>query len=306
MRVYDGVNPKNTFLVRKDWYINCPRIISFFRLVSSFRTIDNYFWTGIWFSEHLEAVQSTWYDLVYHDGQCAERSGYVPGLKGYNTGKTILKYTSNELLCYYICQEARRRPPLRTRSGKGQPWINGDVAWMFGCEYDASTNICYSHAKRGQITKGNGKAESKCVIFETLAEEQGECIFLVHYSNPTPHRVAESISVDRKRFPEAREPKSCLAKCLEAKSEGVLIYGCEFTKLAGQEGACDGITTPFEGGSLQPSPEGDLQVCWKFWSNFEKVRPLWFIVCCSAFHTVPPLSVNVLEVQMLSGCTNIL
>ena len=92
----------------------------------------------------------------------------------------------------------------------------------------------------------------------------------MYYSNPTPHRVAESIGEDRKRFPEAREPKSCLARCLEE----ALIYRCKLTKLAGQEGDCDGITTPFEGGSLQTSPEGVLQVCWKFCTNSEKVLHL--------------------------------
>ena len=115
----------------------------------------------------MDKVQFKWFDSEYHDGECADEKGKIP-----TTGKKLLSYRTNQLLCFYDCQKERWQPR----------WENEEnlrslkLPYIRGCEFDSTSNKCYSHTSE-TLTKGNNKPNFKCMLFLTLAQEPGKCIY---------------------------------------------------------------------------------------------------------------------------------
>ena len=152
---------------------------------------------------------------------------------------------------------------------------------MTGCEFDASTSTCYGHITDGLREEGNGQANSTCVIYRALLEEPGDC---VRYEWQKEGKKIGNTKMGppgrgskyRHRYPDS-EPSACLERCLQEHARNRTesnswsrISGCEFKRLAGRTGICEAIREKFEGGSLEPNPEGTtlsegrLTLCWKF------------------------------------------
>ena len=231
------------------------------------------------FLGELGKVEANWFDADTFEGQCVKRisQGVWEVPEG---GKNILDYTSNERLCFFLCQEARRQPRRPFRSS---PLLK---PWMTGCEFDASRYTCYSHTSVG-LQKGDGQSGSKCVIYKTLAEEPGECVHFEWQKSGSRKIANTESSFERKkyrhRYPGVTEPRACLAKCLEELGENKIqsdsfdkIGGCEYQRPAVQQfddewtegpgGRCEAIRVKFEGGSLQPNSVdagAGLKLCWK-------------------------------------------
>ena len=192
----------------------------------------------------MDKTQSKWFDSEYHDGECADEKNKVP-----TSGKKLLSFRSNQLLCFYDCQKER-------------------IRYIRGCEYDSKSNRCYIHTSK-TLTNGNNKPNSKCMLFLTLAQEQGKCF---HYGWRSQNPSLENY---RMEFPDVTEPGDCLKTCLaeynsnydiddivvEVRNEE--IFGCEFSRTNALESTCAGIMNKFQGGSRLPDPRGGLNICWK-------------------------------------------
>ena len=209
-------------------------------------------------SGQMDKVQSKWFDSEYHDGECVDVKSVLPT----SESKKVISFRSNQLLCFYDCQKERSQP----RSEKKEENLRSSKRYLRGCEYDSTNNRCYSHTSE-TLTKGNNKPNSKCMIFLTLAQEPGECI----YYNWILSRIAFSKSKWKKEYPDIYEPVECLKKCLrqyyshERVKENfeIGIVGCEFRTTKAGKSTCARITHKFEGGSRLPDPEGSLNICWK-------------------------------------------
>ena len=206
----------------------------------------------------MDKVQFKWYDSEYHDGECADEKGKIP-----TTGKKLLSYRTNQLLCFYDCQKERLQPRW-----KKEPNLRVlKLPYIRGCEFDSMNNKCYSHTSK-TLTNGNNKPNFKCMLFLTLAQEPGKCV-------PYGSQPQVSPQENRIEFPDLTEPRDCLKACLreynanyevqdivvEVRNEE--IFGCEFSRKNALESTCAGITNKFEGGSRLPDPKDGLNICWK-------------------------------------------
>lgn len=237
----------------------------------------NNFSININYPGELAKVKDNWVDSDEYEGQCVKKLNQQISRTPDVETKKFLDYASNERLCFFICQEARRQP---RRPDRASPLAK---PWMTGCEFDASGYSCYSHISTG-LNEGNGQTGSKCVIYKTWLEEPGECVRYGWQSGWESRRIGIGMvggigngKKYRHRYRGVNEPRGCLSRCLEEHARNRTerdswerISGCEFKRLAGRTGICEAIREKFEGGSLEPNPEGTtlsegrLTLCWKF------------------------------------------
>ena len=213
----------------------------------------------------MDKVQFKWFDSEYHDGECANEKGKVP-----TSGKKLISFRSNQLLCFHDCQKERWQP----RWEKEENLRSLKLPYLRGCEYDSKNKTCFSHTSE-TLTKGNNKPNSKCMLFLTLAQEPGKCIYYNWINSRVPFA-----SKYKKEYPDIYEPEECLKKCLRqyhsylklkpnlvqqrpVENDLEDVVGCEFRRTKAGDPTCAAITSKFEGGSRQPDPEGSLNVCWK-------------------------------------------
>ena len=207
----------------------------------------------------MDKIQSKWFDSEYHDGECADEKKKVP-----TSGKKLLSFRSNQLLCFYDCQKERWQP----RWEEEENLRRLKLPYIRGCEYDSKSNRCYSHTSE-TLTKGNNKPNYKCMLFLTLTQEPGKC---VPYGWVL-HQIAFPNS-RRKEYPDVYEPVKCLKTCLDEYYHSPLwggytddkwkdIIGCEFSRTDAGDTTCAAITWKLEGGSRLPDPKDSLNVCWK-------------------------------------------
>ena len=214
-------------------------------------------------SGEMKKVPFQWFDSNYHDGECVDEEGEVPTSK--SKSKKLISYRNNELLCFYDCQRERWQP----RWEKKEDNFRDSKPYLRGCEFDSTNKRCYAHTSE-TLAKGNNKPNSKCMIFLTLAQEPGECIFYNWMTIST--RPNFSPGKYRTEYQDIYDPAECLKKCLSQyyahepikQNFETGIHGCEYRRRTeAGESTCARITHKFEGGSRLPDPEGGLNVCWK-------------------------------------------
>ena len=208
----------------------------------------------------MDKIQSKWFDSEYHDGECADEKKKVP-----TSGKKLLSFRSNQLLCFYDCQKERWQP----RWEEEENLRRLKLPYIRGCEYDSKSNRCYSHTSE-TLTNGNNKPNSKCMLFLTLAQEPGKCIYYDWMNSLVPFA-----SKYKRKYPDIYEPEECLKKCIRQYHYSLKhshkpieefldnVIGCEFRKTDSGDSTCSSLAYKFEGGSRLPDPEGSLNVCWK-------------------------------------------
>ena len=199
------------------------------------------------FAGQLSQVQAEWFDVNYFDGECSTERRRENGGDPPRRGKNFLSYATDHRICFIECQRARNK-------------------YMVGCEFNAETKICYSHTSN-HIEAGNGLANSKCMIFLTMSEKPGECVYY-----PGQQSTSTIGDKNRVKFGDLREARKCLDRCLQEQVTRRLedtdpdndIAGCEFRFYVGQDhGYCHGIIADvFQGGSGAGKPQ-EIHVCWK-------------------------------------------
>ena len=142
-----------------------------------------------------------------------------------------------------------------------------EEAELRGCQFDSTTNLCYSH--KGPVKKGNGETFAGCRIFRSLAEELGNCVS-DDTPNEIPRELRQTYSLTHSLpFQSRVGEQECLDFCLQEKR--FVVLGCEYIRADdGQSATCEAIVNKpgarhFKGGDGVPSPEDSdgFKVCWK-------------------------------------------